>query len=140
VVVLAAVALALGAAGCMPAQERTFFDRTNALRTSVRVPVLAEHDVLTAKAEAWARHMAATGRLEHSNLTADLGDLRWTMLAENVGTSGPTSNTLLTIHNTFVASPVHRSNMVNGQYTHMGVGVATDRIGRVWVTEVFARL
>ena len=140
VALLAVLALVLAAAGCMPAAERTFFDRTNALRATEHVPLLAEQDILTAKAEAWAQHMAATGRLEHSVLTADLGDLVWTMLGENVGMSGPTSDTLLTIHNMFVASPEHRANLVNSQYTHMGVGVATDSAGRVWVSEVFARL
>jgi uncharacterized protein YkwD len=140
VTLLAVLALVLAAAGCMPAQERTFFDRTNALRASASVPLLAEQDILTAKAEAWAQHMATTGRLEHSNLTDGLGGLSWTKLGENVGMSGPTSNTLLTIHNAFVASTTHRSNLVNSQYTHMGVGVATDSAGRVWVAEVFARL
>lgn len=140
VALLALLALALAAAACMPAEERTFFDRTNALRATEHVSQLAEQDILTAKAEAWAQHMAATGRLEHSVLTADLGDLAWTKLGENVGMSGPTSDTLLTIHNMFVASAEHRANLVNSQYTHMGVGVATDSAGRVWVSEVFAQL
>ena len=63
---------------------------------------LKEHDTLTAKAEAWAQHMASTGRLEHSNLSSGLSGLRWRSLGENVGYSSPTSNTLLTIHNMFV--------------------------------------
>ena len=76
-------AVALG--GCMPDDARTFLDRTNALRRSLGVPALKEHDTLTNKAESWARHMASTGRLEHSTLSAGLSGLQWTALAENVG-------------------------------------------------------
>ena len=35
---------------------------------------------------------------------------------------------------------VPTANLVNSGFTHMGVGVATDRSGTVWVAEVFARL
>jgi uncharacterized protein YkwD len=138
--VLAIALLAVALAGCMPDDARTFLDRTNSLRKANGVPSLAEHDTLTQKAEAWAQHMAATGRLEHSTLSAGLGSLGWTALGENVGYSSPTSNTLLTIHNMFVSSPDHRANLLNSGFTHMGVGVAKDSSGRVWVAEVFARL
>lgn len=137
---IAVVAVLLGAAACMPAEERTFLDRTNALRSSQGVRPLAEHDVLTQKAEDWARHMAATGNLAHSQLSAGLSSLPWTALAENVGVSVPTSDTLLTLHDALAASPTHRRNLLDGQFTHMGVGVATSADGRVWVAEVFARL
>jgi uncharacterized protein YkwD len=138
--VLAIVLLALAAAGCMPADAKTFLDRTNALRASHGVAGLKEHDTLTRKAEAWAQHMAATGRLEHSNLSADLGSLQWRALAENVGYSTPTGDTLKTIHDAFVGSSGHRANLLRSTYTHMGVGVAQDGRGRVWVAEVFAAL
>jgi uncharacterized protein YkwD len=137
---LAVLVVAVALSGCMPDDSRTFFDRTNSLRRSQGVAALQESGTLTNKAEDWARHMAATGRLEHSTLSAGLGSLRWTALAENVGYSTPTSNTLLTIHNNFVRSGPHYANLVNPKFTHMGVGVAKDGAGRVWVVEVFARL
>ena len=138
--VVAIVLLALAAAGCMPSDARTFLDRTNALRSSLGIRQLKEHDTLTNKAEDWARHMAATGKLEHSTITADLGGLRWRSLGENVGYHSPTSNTLKTIHDMFVASASHRANLLNSGVTHMGVGVAKDSRGRIWVAEVFAAL
>lgn len=137
---LAIVLLALAAAGCMPADAKTFLDRTNALRSSVGVPALKQNDTLTRKAEDWAQHMAATGKLGHSNLPDGLSSLSWTVLGENVGVSSATGDFLKTIHNLFVSSPAHRANLVNGGFTHMGVGVATDKAGKVWVAEVFARL
>src|SRR5688500_19695636 len=83
--VLAIVLLAVAAAGCMPADAKTFLDRTNALRSSVGVPALKQNDTLTRKAEDWAQHMAATGKLAHSNLADGVSSLSWTARGENVG-------------------------------------------------------
>jgi uncharacterized protein YkwD len=137
---LAVVLLAVAAAGCMPAEERTFLDRTNGLRAQHGLPGLSEHGVLTDKAEGWAQHLAATGKLEHSSLTSGLDGLAWRALAENVGVSTPTADTLLTLHERLASSPHHRANLLDGRMTHMGVGVATSADGRVWVVEVFAAL
>jgi uncharacterized protein YkwD len=137
---LAVVILATGVAGCMPAQERTFLSRTNDLRSSLGIASLQENDVLTRKAEDWAQHMAQTGQLEHSRLSDGLGSLSWSALGENVAMSSPTSNTLLSLFNMLASSSGHRANMVNSGFTHMGVGLARDSAGNLWVAEVFARL
>ncbi len=134
------VLLAISAAACMSNDGRTFLDRTNALRSSQGVHSLAEQDMLTAKAERWAAHLAATGVLAHSQLSQGVEGLAWRALGENVGVSGPTSDTLLTLYNTLAGSPEHRRNMLDPQFTHLGVGVATGADGRVWVVEVFAAL
>lgn len=132
--------LATIVAGCMPDDARTFLDRTNALRASQGLPALHEHGQLTDKAEAWAQHMARTGRLAHSDLSSGLEGLAWTALGENVGMSTPTADTLRTIHDKLASSPTHRANMLKARFTHMGVGVATSADGRVWVAQVFADL
>lgn len=131
---------AVAAAGCLPAQEYTFLERTNAMRTSAGLPVLSDHDVLNEKAEAWAQHLAQTGQLEHSQLTDSLGDLQWYALAENIGMSAPTADTLSTLHERLAESGRHRENMLDERFNHMGVGVAESADGRVWVVEVFAAL
>ncbi len=84
--------------------------------------------------------MAQTGTLSHSRLSDGLSSLSWEALGENVGYSSPTTDTLKTIHNLFVQSAPHRANLVSSRFTHMGVGVAKDSRGRVWVAEVFADL
>ena len=138
--VVAVLLLAVAAAGCMPADANKMLIYTNQSRAYVGVRPLQEHPTLTAKAESWARHMAAEGRLSHSTLSAGLSTLNWNSLGENVGYSSPTSNTLWTIHVMFVQSAGHRANLLNPKYTHMGVGVHKDSQGRVWVAEVFAQL
>jgi uncharacterized protein YkwD len=137
---LAMVLLAIALAGCLPSDSQSFVDRTNSLRQSKGIAPLATNGTLTKKAEDWAQRMASTGRLEHSTLSAGLSSLDWTALGENVGYSSPTSDTYLTIHNAFVRSSAHYANLVNRRFTHMGVGVAKDSSGRVWVAEVFADL
>jgi uncharacterized protein YkwD len=137
---LAVVILATGVAGCMPTQERTFLSRTNDLRSSLGVQSLQENDVLTRKAEDWAQHLAQIGRLEHSRLSDGLGSLNWSALGENVAMSTPTGNTLLSLFNMLASSAGHRANMVNPDFTHMGVGLARDSSGALWVVEVFATL
>ena len=137
---LSVVLIAVAAAGCMPADARTFLERTNELRSSAGVAPLAEHDALTQKAEEWAQHMADTGVLAHSRLTKSLEGVPWLALGENVAMSSPTADTLATLQGLLAGSSQHLANLVSDQFTHMGVGVATGADGRVWVAEVFARL
>jgi uncharacterized protein YkwD len=138
--VLAVVLLAITASACLPQQEQSFLDRTNALRASEGLRAYKEHGTLTAKAEAWAQHMASTGVLEHSNLSSGLSGLAWRSLGENVGVQPPGNDPWLKMHQMFASSSGHRANLLSTKFTHMGIGVATSGDGRVWVVEVFAQL
>ena len=139
--VVAIALLAVALAGCMPDDAQTFLDRTNSLRKTngVRRPRRARHPHREGRGVGAAHGLhGSPGALDAQRRASS--SLAWTALGENVGYSSPTSNTLLTIHNTFVNSAAHRRNMVNPIYTHMGVGVAKDSSGRIWVAEVFARI
>ena len=139
--VLAGVAvLAVASAGCLKAEEQTFLDRTNALRTSQGVDALSDHDTLNQKAELWARHMAETGVLAHSQVSQSLEGLSWQLLGENVGVTSARTDPLRALHDGFAGSPSHQANLLNQRFDHMGVGVAESADGRVWVVEVFADL
>ena len=137
---LSVVLLAVTATACLPKEEQSFLDRTNAMRRTAGVHQLDEHGTLSAKAEAWAQHMARTGQLAHSVLSDGLGGLSYGALGENVGWASAGKDPWLQIHNAFAASSEHRANLLNPAYTHMGVGVAVGADGRVWVAEVFAQL
>ena len=41
-------------------------------------------------------------------------------------------------HRALWSSPSHRSNMLSGEFTRVGIAVVKDAEGRVWVTELFA--
>jgi uncharacterized protein YkwD len=41
------------------------------------------------------------------------------------------------IHDAFMNSPAHRSNILDTDFTEVGIGTATDENGTLYVTEVF---
>jgi len=103
----------------------------NQERVTSRVGMTSWDDALAAKAQAWAQHMADTGTLAHSTLTDGVPG-GWNHLGENVGT-GPAVGD---VHDGFMNSTPHRTTMLSGQYSKVGVGVA-ERDGNVWVAEVY---
>ncbi len=103
----------------------------NAGRAAAGVPALIPHAELTAKAEAWADRMAATGCACHSRLTDGI-TVAWRRLGENVGRAPD----LAAMHQAFMASAGHRANLLDRAWQWVGVGV-TRAAGQVWVAEVF---
>jgi uncharacterized protein YkwD len=130
-------ALVTGAATAAPAGatsvEDVFTTKLNQERTSRGIPRLTPRAALVEVARAQARRMAARNTLYHNpNLTRDVTNWRW--VGENVG-YGPDA---LTVHVAFMNSPGHRANILDRDYTEVGIGAVT--VGdRVWVAEVFRR-
>lgn len=114
-----------------PAAEAAFVGNINQVRASQGAGPVAVHSVLTAKAQAWAAHMAATGCLCHSNLTDGIS-VGWSKLGENIG-RGPSVGSLTSA---FIASPSHFANMTDKRFRWVGVGVAYGQ-GQMWVAQVF---
>ncbi|MDY7100480.1 MAG: CAP domain-containing protein [Actinomycetota bacterium] len=103
----------------------------NQARASRGLPALRLSGGLSAKAQAWANHMAATGRFEHSVLTEDV-PAGWRGLAENIGYAG----SVRAVHDAWVASPGHLANMTGAEFDNVGVGLA--RVGnRLYAVHVF---
>jgi hypothetical protein len=120
------------AAGASPA-EAAFTSRLNVARTAHGVPRLVVRSDLVAVARAQAARMANRSVLYHNpRLTSDVKHWRW--VGENVG-YGPDAGT---VHAAFMKSPPHRRNILDTDYTEIGIGTVT-RGGRVWVAEVFRR-
>ena len=75
--------------------------------------------------------MAARNTLQHNpNLTSQVHGWRW--VGENVG-YGPDWRR---VQVAFMNSPAHRSNILDRDYSQIGIGVVV-RNGRVWITQVF---
>jgi len=101
------------------------------------LPPLAVDPTISAGARLWSGGMALFGTLAHSaGVRAQIAavDPQWQALGENVG-EGMTPQSIAAA---FMASPHHRANIL-GAYSHMGVGVFVDGLGRIWVTERFYR-
>src|SRR5205085_6107795 len=106
----------------------------NDIRASKGLPALKVNTNLVAKARGWAVTMAAAGKIWHSNLsdgiTAD-----WQKLGENVGMGGSVDG----LHNAFVASPHHYENLVDPDFSYVGIGIAMNG-DTMYVAEEFMEL
>jgi uncharacterized protein YkwD len=122
-------------ASCRPlnSAEAHLFGETNALRTSSGLPGLAQHDELTDQARSWAATLAAQGSLQHSD--PKTWRVRWQAVAENVGVG----SSIEQVTESLIASDGHRRNMLSTSYTHMAVGTARGKDGRIYAVQLFWR-
>jgi hypothetical protein len=105
---------------------------TNADRTAKGLRPLATANDLQSLAQSRAGEMARSGRLAH---TTTLGSkvTGWKRLGENVG-RGPN---LRDIQTAFMASPSHRENILDRDFSQLGVGVTWDGKEYFYVAVVF---
>jgi uncharacterized protein YkwD len=113
--------------------ENSFTTKLNHARTHRGIPALSLRPGLVKVARAQALRMANKNRLYHNpNLTTDVKN--WRVVGENVG-YGPDATV---VHHAFMHSPEHKANILDRDYTQVGIGAVT-RNGRVWVAQVFRR-
>jgi uncharacterized protein YkwD len=111
-----------------------FTGRTNALRASVGLGPLVRDGSLDGLAVEWAAELASSGQLRHSTIPKTVVGRPWSTVGENVG-FGPN---VATVHDALVKSAGHYANLTGAGFSRVGIGVAIDGNGRVWVVEVFA--
>jgi len=127
----------LGAATARPASatstESSVTSKINAARAARGVHRLVTRADLVAVARAQARRMAARNVLYHNpRLASEVRNFRW--VGENVG-YGPT---VAKVHSAFMGSPGHKANLLDRDYTQVGVGAVWAN-GRVWIAQVFRK-
>lgn len=102
--------------------ENAFVASLNATRAKGGLAPLAVDGELRSLARDWAAQMAAAGHISHANPISAGVTTDWRKLGENVGTGG----NVTVIMNAFIASPGHYANIMDSEFTRVGVGV-------VWV-------
>ena len=112
--------------------EAQFIAKLNAARqANGQAPYSVASD-LTSVARQQSANMASRQSLYHNpSLTTQVQN--WQAVGENVG-EGPSVED---IHVAFMNSPEHRANILDHDFTQVGVGVSIDKNGIVWVTEDF---
>lgn len=123
------------AQGTRTEMRADFLDLTNEDRARHDREALRLARVLSRYATHHSRAMADRGFLFHSSeddLRAALEGTEWTSAGENVGVG----DSLDDLEDAFMASDVHRHNILARTYDHAAVGIVIDD-GRVWVTVVF---
>jgi len=125
--------------------ERRAFDLVNAERQKRGLRPLVWDASLARLARYHSATMAHDGVLSHtdgdgldlSGRAQVLGLRGWRALGENIaynqGFSDPTAFAV----ERWMISPGHRENILNGGFTHAGVGIARAADGRIFFTQVF---
>lgn len=137
VTALLAAVLAASPANASPASPtadaQAFVAQINGIRAANGVPPLAVDPLLSAAAAAWTDTMAGSNDISHNPNLANAVDAPWIALGENVGvgTDEPT------LFQAFVDSPTHFANLVDPDYTSLGVAVRWGPDGRMYTTHLF---
>ena len=112
----------------------------NAARVAEGAKALTRDSALDKIAKAHSDQMAKAKMIGHDVGTGDpaqrikAAGAKAKIAGENVASAASTQNA----HRALWASPSHRSNMLSGDFTRVGIAVVKDSEGRVWVTELFA--
>jgi peptidoglycan hydrolase-like protein with peptidoglycan-binding domain len=110
-----------------------FVSAINAQRAAHGRARLAVSAEMTAAAQRWANAMARSNTLAHNpRLASSVGN--WKYLGENVGVGYSAAS----LEGAFYASPHHRANMLDRDFTQIGVAVVVVN-GKMWVAEEFRR-
>ena len=118
-------------AGTANAADR-LVDLANASRDSAGLPEYRVVADLNHVARQQAARMATAHRIFHNpNLTTEVPD--WFMVGENVGVGQSPQQ----IHTAFMASPIHRADILSADFAEIGVGFAVGTDRRLYVSEVF---
>jgi len=88
-------------------------------------------------ARGWSGYMDGLGALTHDTML--MTGVRWVLPGSpSAGEIVGMAYTVEQVHDAWMASPVHRSIMLNPAYRWVGVGVSIGPGGSIWVTERFA--
>jgi hypothetical protein len=130
-VAVTALAVAAPAANAS-SEESQFVSLTNSARGSHGQRSYSVASDLVSLARRHSQEMAAKHSIYHNgNLGSDVSG--WHAVGENVGMGGSASS----IHNAFMNSAPHRANILDTDFTQVGIGTAYDDKGVLYVTEVF---
>ncbi len=108
----------------------------NALRTSKGLAPLTPDPALAASACTWNDQMIAAGAISHDpNLAAAIAAAApdWRKGGENVGMGGTVSS----LFDAFVSSPGHYKNLVDPDFSRVGVCVGRDANDKLFTTHRF---
>jgi hypothetical protein len=130
-VAAALLASVLAAPGAFASSASSFVSLVNSSRSSAGLHAYAGSSELNAVAQGQAQRMASAHRLYHNpGLASQVTN--WKYVGENVG-YGPDVNTLFSA---FMHSPEHKANILDHDFTQIGVGAVTSG-GTLWVSMVF---
>ena len=113
--------------------ERAFASKLNVARRAAGRSSLTLDPQLSKAAKRHTREMVGRNLLYHTPTeTLKRRVTNWVELGENVGVGGTTTS----LHQAFMDSAAHRSNILYSGFRYVGIG-AKKANGRLWVTVIF---
>ncbi|MCI0683132.1 MAG: CAP domain-containing protein [Gemmataceae bacterium] len=132
-----------GTAPKLNADEQNLLELTNAERDKEKLPPLKANPILTQLARAHSRNMAKQEKLDHELDGKSPFDrlkeakYEFQRAAENVAQNSDQASTA-DIMKLWLDSEPHRANILGEGFTEIGIGIAKNDKGEVYVTQVFA--
>jgi len=124
-------------------EEKRILELTNAEREKAKLPALKPNPLLMDAARAHTANMATTGRLDHTldnETPADRLKKRgyaYARYGENIA-SGEDSKPE-DLFRVWMESPPHKANLLNGDYSEIGLGWVKPATGSSYATQVFGK-
>jgi len=129
----------------MDAIENQVLALVNAERLSRGLPALAADGQLSFAAKFHSGQQAERGLAAHAlgGVTAPTPSSRldfagyeaWNLYGENVAVGFTSASEVVTA---WMSSPAHQANILDPNFTEIGIGVAADKFGNLYWTQVFA--
>ena len=140
IMLIGAVLVPAPASAQNASDEARFITLVNEVRADNGLPPLVQNNELTQLSRGWAvaQRDGVCGEgnfICHANPISEGVTQDWRKLGENVGT-GPSLDPVM---DAFIASPSHFRNIVDPDFTHIGVGVVWEG-GRLYTTHRFMTL
>lgn len=130
----------------MNAQEQALFDATNARRASQGLPALRPNQNIVGVARIRSQDMATNNYFAHeSPVTGDTAfslmdayGISYGWAGENLAMNNyPAGECASVADQALWGSPPHRENMLNANYTEMGIGFRVGADGMCYFTIIF---
>jgi uncharacterized protein YkwD len=129
----------------LAAEEKEVLELTNVERKNKDLGPLKLSPHLVQVARAHATNMAKQEKMEHKldgktpfDRLRDAG-YRYARTGENIAAGDPEASTPPLVMKAWMESKNHRDNILQPDFTELGVGTARDRSGRIYYVQVFAR-
>jgi uncharacterized protein YkwD len=116
------------------AYESRILVLVNAERAKAGLRPLAMTGCADTYANNWAATMARTGTFAHQSLSPIMSACSASRAGENIAYGNVTADAMMTM---WMNSPGHRANILNGAYTHIGIGAVKSANGRWYGVQDF---
>lgn len=127
-------------------EEETLLGLINAFRAQNNQPALARNGKLDTAALNHSQDMANRNYFSHTSPEGGTPDQRilaagytYSWWGENIYQSAPNDASAQSAFNSWVNSSGHRANMLNSNFTQIGIGRATAANGRTYWTNTFGK-